>query len=793
MRQPEKISPMHSKKGSLKPAQNRKLYENPGLAVMGGYSKIYRVEKFDAKACAKLRGKAIVLDNQGLCYWMKDGKQDAHLPSSHHHLSEIPLANSNEPVEYTEKSKEAINKIILSHMAVGHAPLPQGEISIIEKKAVKHSEDKRDLFSSPPVLADVKQGAIGNCYFMATLMALINMPGGPAWIMEHMIDNGDGTVTVKLYDQSGKPHEITVEKSLRDDHGSFLIWGSRFPQRSQGALWVGILEKAFTAFSCHGNYILLGNGGEPIRVLEILTGKRAEKNLENIDLENFSKPDEQNIFHHFLELKSLHDTLAAYQKKEQRIIKLEEEVKNEGREFKSIIILRAEKPPSEKDLKEGAIYITLNKKGSIDYLCGGDHNHYPLKYLSDETNDLLMKYIGNKEQISCDDAEFNLIISLLPLAKPSKLLEIARASEIEDKEKIKEIKKELLLSENLLDQKELEIWNDMLSSLKDYSPRTEYEDLMASYQKGSNIYLMSSLSKSFLEYKNSYIFILGEKGTLLLYFVNNRGKIINLEMSDAEEKNLRGIKMNEILKKSDPTKDKELSPKVLNQLWSAIHSVKNHTACHPHETVRMHEAIALFKKVMTQSGKKQLNKAQEIVLNKVIARIEQQKIYPGKRGTGQYTFKQMELYSKINEALRAGKVVMLGSNSVVSRKGGERQEGTGEIKWKGLAGDHVYTLLGCEALHVDKNPLGLLGYRIRNPWGNYGRVYFYAQNGHFSAKEDKSGEFWLELNDLHKRFSVISIAELPAVVAAPKNSPDQAKPDKSQDEAEAFSVSAGPQ
>lgn len=164
------------------------------------------------------------------------------------------------------------------------------------------------LFSHEPTPDDIMQGKLGDCYFIAALCSVA--ANNPQIIRDMMKDNGDGTVTVRLYDEKkdGKlePMYITVEKSvpvinLRKADGSQSVEDIN----ANGTLWVQILEKAFAASNIHESSeekfsetersysdIVSGSGPAAFR---LLFGRQNVKN-ETINVrKNYSETDLPNV------------------------------------------------------------------------------------------------------------------------------------------------------------------------------------------------------------------------------------------------------------------------------------------------------------------------------------------------------------------------------------------------------------------------------------------------------------------------------------------------------------------
>ena len=106
-------------------------------------------------------------------------------------------------------------------------------------------EDKTNepLFAHEPSLNDVKQGDLGDCYFLSVIgnLALTS----PNIIKDMMRDNKDGTVTVRFFDFDRKREQQlspvyvrvkkTVPKKVKDNKDIY----------ARDCLWVQLIEKAF--------------------------------------------------------------------------------------------------------------------------------------------------------------------------------------------------------------------------------------------------------------------------------------------------------------------------------------------------------------------------------------------------------------------------------------------------------------------------------------------------------------------------------------------------------------------
>jgi hypothetical protein len=100
------------------------------------------------------------------------------------------------------------------------------------------------LFQSGISATDIKQGQIGDCYFLASLASIAQEQ--PSYIQNMFIDNGDNTWTVRFRNGANWDY-VTVDRFLATNSSGTLVYassGSNFANASN-ELWVALAEKAY--------------------------------------------------------------------------------------------------------------------------------------------------------------------------------------------------------------------------------------------------------------------------------------------------------------------------------------------------------------------------------------------------------------------------------------------------------------------------------------------------------------------------------------------------------------------
>ena len=128
----------------------------------------------------------------------------------------------------------------------------------------------RTLFGDGISPDDIRQGSLGNCWFLAAASAIAEEKGRmeKVFVNEGNELNDKGVYSVKFY-QLGVPKTVTIDDYLPlYNDGSKLRTLFSNPG-NDGSMWTAVLEKAFAKY--HGNYKHI-EGGEANVAVRTMTG-----------------------------------------------------------------------------------------------------------------------------------------------------------------------------------------------------------------------------------------------------------------------------------------------------------------------------------------------------------------------------------------------------------------------------------------------------------------------------------------------------------------------------------------
>ena len=127
-------------------------------------------------------------------------------------------------------------------------------------------------------IGDIDQGFyLGDCSFLAALGATFSRQSNDAGnaissvINNMIIDNGDNTYTIRFF-SNGSAQYQTVDRRLPTTNGQLFS-----SQTNGGVLWVALAERAYAQWQewrgGQPGYNLIGNGDDPYRSLNFVTGR----------------------------------------------------------------------------------------------------------------------------------------------------------------------------------------------------------------------------------------------------------------------------------------------------------------------------------------------------------------------------------------------------------------------------------------------------------------------------------------------------------------------------------------
>jgi Ca2+-binding RTX toxin-like protein len=156
---------------------------------------------------------------------------------------------------------------------------------------IPYGKAEGDLFGpAGPQISDIDQGATGDCYFLASLGAVLNR--NPQAIRDMFVDNKDGTFTVRFYRMgldfvtvAGQPEYVTVDRWLPVGRFGFVYanGGTASLSSEKNVLWAALAEKAYAQLNQSGwigqdgtNSYAGIDAGQPSSALSHITGRKAD-------------------------------------------------------------------------------------------------------------------------------------------------------------------------------------------------------------------------------------------------------------------------------------------------------------------------------------------------------------------------------------------------------------------------------------------------------------------------------------------------------------------------------------
>lgn len=187
-------------------------------------------------------------------FWVDDSRRELITDASADELMLGAVHRVNEFASYRTKVNDAYQTTAVEKALNGQELADPTMTS----SALSYKDfSSRPLFSSNgPGADDVKQGWLGDCYYLATLSSIADV--SPDKIRESVVDLGDGTYAVQFFSNAGAPVFVRVDGDL-----PAWSWGDTAyaGMGDQGSIWAPIMEKAYAYFRYNeGSYASLEGG-----------------------------------------------------------------------------------------------------------------------------------------------------------------------------------------------------------------------------------------------------------------------------------------------------------------------------------------------------------------------------------------------------------------------------------------------------------------------------------------------------------------------------------------------------
>jgi hypothetical protein len=126
------------------------------------------------------------------------------------------------------------------------SPIDGFPIKVPTVNPATYQRAEGELFQFGISYWDVEQGAVGDCYFLASLGAVARQ--SPDRIQNMFTDNNDGSFTVRFF-VDGQENYVTVDRFLPTNPNGTFVYANNSSgltyQDSRNELWVALAEKAY--------------------------------------------------------------------------------------------------------------------------------------------------------------------------------------------------------------------------------------------------------------------------------------------------------------------------------------------------------------------------------------------------------------------------------------------------------------------------------------------------------------------------------------------------------------------
>lgn len=141
---------------------------------------------------------------------------------------------------------------------------------------------------SGPQYSDVRQGSVGDCYYVGVLAEIAYRDQNA--IRNMFIVNGDGTYTVRFFN-NGKADYVTVDSQLPVSQSGRLVFANMgsLASSTSNVLWVALAEKAYAQMNEAG-WLRVGLSGNGQNAYQAIAGglfSQAMKQVTNVNTTNY--------------------------------------------------------------------------------------------------------------------------------------------------------------------------------------------------------------------------------------------------------------------------------------------------------------------------------------------------------------------------------------------------------------------------------------------------------------------------------------------------------------------------